>query len=260
MTNSACIWDLKMTLRHIIATISVRFSNGKRHARSALLMAGLLVLLPACSTTQRVKDTSHTFRTVVIDAGHGGHDNGTRSRWAGSEKDAALDVARRLEPKLREAGFKTVMTRNTDRFIPLDTRSKISNKQRNAIFVSIHFNEAPRQAVSGTELYYKSPESRALAQVLLKNVASVPGASSRGVRTANFHVLRVNNYPAVLVECGYFSNPSEGGRCATPAYRERLADAIADGVFAQRFNGPRIAKASAPVPAIGLQGAVASTR
>jgi N-acetylmuramoyl-L-alanine amidase len=57
---------------------------------------------------------------------------------------------------------------------------------------------------------------------------------SRGVKTANFHVLRRNAYPAVLVECGFFSNPSEGARCATPAYREMLAGAIAAGIFQQR--------------------------
>ncbi len=247
-----------MTLRHILATFTNPLLNSnKRRALPVALATGVLALLPACSTTPRVKNTSRTFKTVVIDAGHGGHDTGTRSRWAGKEKDAALDVARRLEPKLREAGFKTVMTRSTDKFIPLRDRSRISNKQRNAIFVSIHFNDAPRSAVSGAELYYKSPESRALAQNLLKNITTVPGATSRGVRVANFHVLRKNKYPAVLVECGYFSNPTEGGRCATPAYRERLAEAIADGLFVQRFNAARIAK-SAPLPPVPLKSAIAS--
>jgi N-acetylmuramoyl-L-alanine amidase len=177
---------------------------------------------------------------VVIDAGHGGHDLGTTSRWAGQEKNAALDVAKRLQPRLQSAGFHTVMTRNGDYFIPLGRRTSVSNRQDNAIFVSIHFNEGKSRTAKGVETYYRSGVSREIAAKIQQRVSSLPGTESRGVKTANFYVLRRNAYPAVLVECGFFSNPSEGARCATPSYREMIAAAIADAIMAQRgmFSSP----------------------
>ncbi len=198
------------------------------------LLAAAVGLLTGCESTTRVKDTSRTFKTVVIDAGHGGHDRGATSRWGGQEKNAALDVARRLEPRLRAAGFKTVMTRNGDYFVPLRQRVVISNRQDNSVFVSIHFNHGKSRTAQGAETYYRSAPSRRLAAQIQQRVAGLPGTASRGVKTANFHVLRGNGYPAVLVECGFLSNPSEGSRCAMPAYREMLAWAIATGIFEQR--------------------------
>ena len=183
-----------------------------------------------------MKDTSRTFSGVVIDAGHGGHDPGTTSRYGGREKDAALNVVMHLRPKVASAGFRTVMTRSDDTFIPLNTRAAISNRQRNVIFVSVHFNDSPRSSVSGTEVYYNSRCSAQIARNILNQVAALPGASSRGIRTANFCVLRKAQYPAVLVECGYFSNPSEGRRCGSGEYQEQLAGAIARGIAIQRHG------------------------
>src|SRR5688572_11714222 len=108
----------------------------------------------------RVKDTTRTFKTVVVDAGHGGEDNGAYRRYGGAEKTATLDVATRLASKLRESQFKTVMTRSGDTFVSLDKRAAISNRQKNAIFVSIHFNDARRRGIRGIETYYHSPVAR----------------------------------------------------------------------------------------------------
>ncbi len=211
----------------------VRESKPHRLWLFALLSAAV-ALLSGCESTVRVKDTSRTFRTVVIDAGHGGHDLGTHSRWGGVEKNHALDVALRLDPRLRSAGFRTVLTRSGDYFVPLDRRAGISNRQENAIFVSIHFNEGPSRKAHGPETYYRSGPSREIAAKVQQAVAALPGATSRGVKTANFRVLRRNGYPAVLVECGFLSNPAEGARCATPRYREMLAAAIAGAIIQQR--------------------------
>jgi N-acetylmuramoyl-L-alanine amidase len=199
--------------------------------------AGLLLALLTGCAGPRVKDTSRTFRTVVIDAGHGGKDSGAVSRRGGMEKSATLAVAKILEPKLAAAGFHTVMTRRTDQFIPLNRRVAISNRQTNAIFVSVHFNSARRRAAHGSEVHFKSAVSRDLARVILKNVAAVPGFSSRGIQRANFRVLRLNEYPAVLVECGFLSNSAEAARCFSPTVREKLASAIAEGIIEQR-GGP----------------------
>jgi N-acetylmuramoyl-L-alanine amidase len=225
-------------MSNIVPTIDSHSGEGKSTARPcyvrAIVTAAFALLFAACSTTGRVKDTSRTFNTVVIDAGHGGAARGTWSRWAGAEKDATLGVARRLEPKLRAAGFKTVMTRTRDVDVGLNERARISNRQSNAIFVSIHFNEARARRIRGTETYYKSGASMGLARNIHRQVSSLPGHSSRGIKTANFRVLRLNQYPAVLVECGFFSNPAEGSRCCQPDAQERIASAIARGIVMQR--------------------------
>ena len=117
--------------------------------RSFALIA--LLLLGACKTvpTSAMRDTSKTFSTVVVDAGHGGKDSGAYRRFGPPEKVVALDVAQRLDRKLRESELKTVMTRSSDVFIPLDERVAIENAQTNAIFVSIHFNDSRRRGIHG---------------------------------------------------------------------------------------------------------------
>ena len=194
------------------------------------LLAALLCLT-GCESTVSVKNTLRTFRTVVIDPGHGGRDLGASSRWGGAEKNATLETALRLDPKLREAGFHTVLTRHTDTFIELNDRARISNAQVDAIFVSIHYNQTNSRAIHGAETYYRSSVSRELAERIQRAISTLPGASSRGVKTANYRVLKRNEYPAVLVECGFLSNPTEGRRCATSEYRERLAAAIAGAII-----------------------------
>src|SRR5438067_4613461 len=161
---------------------------------SLLAFVSCAVLLVGCATN--VRDTSRTFRTVVIDAGHGGHDSGTTSRAGGAEKTATLEVALRLDEKLRADGFRTVLTRTGDYFVPLDTRAAISNSQNNAIFVSIHFNDSPKHGVRGIETYYNSPYALPLAEKIQQSLAVL--SESRGVHHANYRVLRKNRFPAVL--------------------------------------------------------------
>jgi len=201
----------------------------------ALMAAGIVVCLFS-SCAGGVKDTSRTFTGVVLDAGHGGHDSGATTRYAGREKDATLDVVMRLRPKVASAGLRTVLTRGDDTFIPLDRRAAISNRDHNVIFVSVHFNDSPRPGIRGTEVYYNSNCSAEIARNILNQVAAIRGASSRGIHTANFRVLKKAQYPAVLVECGYLSNPVEGRRCGNGAYRELLADAISRGISIQRHG------------------------
>src|SRR5215510_11325902 len=112
-----------------------------------IVTLGFVASLAACSAvgTTSVKNTSKTFTTVVVDAGHGGKDSGAYRRYGPPEKLATLDVAQRLERKLRESQVKIVMTRDSDVFIPLNDRVAIENKQKNAVFVSIHFNDSRRR-------------------------------------------------------------------------------------------------------------------
>lgn len=198
-------------------------------------------LLAACATTREpavaTKDTNKSFTTVVVDAGHGGKDNGAYRNFGGAEKVATLDVAKRLSHKLRESDFKVIMTRSDDVFIPLEERVAIENAQKNSVFVSIHFNDSRRRGIRGFETYYHSPNSVALATRIQSNLMTIPNSANRGVHQANYRVLRLAKYPAVLVECGYLSNRREGGEARDSEYRDRLADKIAQAIVEHR-HGP----------------------
>ncbi len=209
--------------------------ESKKSGLAVLLLGAALLTLAGCQTTQNVRNTGHTFHTVIVDAGHGGHDAGTRSSRYILEKDAALDIALKVDSKLRAAGLKTVLTRKGDYFVTLDDRVRISNREENAIFVSIHLNEArPKPGIHGVETYYTSSQSVDLARGILSRVGAVSGETPHGMHVAHFHVLRLNVNPAVLVECGYLSNKAEGQRFANPAYRDTVATAIAQAIVAQK--------------------------
>lgn len=226
-------------MRSISRNIASGAGKGKRPTRIALgaLAAMAALWLAGCAGTGgvSVRNTSHTFTTVVVDAGHGGYDAGTRSSGLILEKDAALDVARNLDVRLRAAGLGTVMTRKSDYFVTLDDRVRISNRQPNAIFVSVHFNEArPKPGIHGVETYYASGASIELAQRILRHVGALPGETPHFMKTARFHVLRLNANPAVLVECGYLSNRAEASRVAGASYRAEIAGAIAEAIIEQK--------------------------
>jgi len=201
---------------------------------SRFLAIGFLLLLAGCTTPVSIRDTTRTFHTVVIDAGHGGKDSGAAKRGV-LEKNAALDVALRLDAKLRDAGFNTVLTRKGDYFVELNDRAAISNRQNNAIFISIHFNDSPRRKINGVETYYHSEISASLASKICTSLALL--TPNRGVHYANFRVLRLNTFPAVLVECGFLSNGHEANHAKSAAYRQQLADQIGKAIIESRRGG-----------------------
>src|SRR5215831_4330319 len=205
-------------------------------ARSVTLV--FVASLAACSTvrTSNVKNTSKTFTTVVVDAGHGGKDSGAYRRYGPAEKMVALDVAQRLDKKLRESQIKTVMTRDSDVFIPLNDRVAIENNQKNAVFVSIHFNDSRARRARGFETYYHSGASFDLASRIQQKLMTIPNSANGGIHTANFRVLRLANCPAVLVECGYLSNRAEANQARDSEYRELLADRIAEAIVEERYG------------------------
>lgn len=171
--------------------------------------------------------------TVVIDAGHGGHDRGGVPGQRISEKDKALDVALRLRRVLQASGYHVVMTREDDVFVPLGTRVTIANSYRNATFVSVHFNCSTRSGANGIETYYYSRESAGLAASIHRNVVASAPTENRGIRRRGFFVLRRTSIPAVLVECGFLTNPEEGRLALTDSYRQKLAEQIARGIRRQ---------------------------
>src|SRR6266496_578211 len=111
------------------------------------------------------------YTTVVIDPGHGGFDRGGIPGQRVPEKMMTLDVSLRLKPLLEKAGYRVVMTRDTDVFVPLGTRAAIANSYPNAIFVCVHFNSATRSGANGIETYFYSTESAPLASAIHYYVA-----------------------------------------------------------------------------------------
>jgi N-acetylmuramoyl-L-alanine amidase len=206
----------------------------------ALFTCGLAVfLLSACQTTQTFRSSrglqgAGDFNTVVIDAGHGGHDTGARAVKGAPEKQLALDTARRVSRILRASGLRVVETRSGDYFISLDKRVSRSNSLRNVVFVSIHYNWVKRSKASGVETFYYSSRSSRLAANIQREVVKNSGALNRGIKNRGFYVLKNNKRPAVLCELGFVSNPSENRKIQTAAVRQRLAEAVARGILSEK--------------------------
>jgi N-acetylmuramoyl-L-alanine amidase len=171
---------------------------------------------------------------VIIDPGHGGHDRGAAIGYV-YEKHLALDTARRVAQLLGSAGLRVVMTRDRDVFIPLDGRSAMGNSRPGAVFVSIHYNYNRSGSGHGIETYHCHEGSYQLAAYIQAYVIKESGLQNRGVKRANFHVIRrTTKNPAVLVECGFVSNRAERGAMVTGNYREGIAEGIAKGIIAYR--------------------------
>jgi N-acetylmuramoyl-L-alanine amidase len=192
------------------------------------------------------------FDTVVLDAGHGAHDTGAKGPY-GREKDYALDMVLRLEKELQARGFKTLLTRREDIFLTLGQRVEIANREKNAIFISMHFNSSGAKTANGIETYALAPqgtsstdgsspwnslltgnvrdaENIALATAVHAHVISELKSVDRGIKRARFNVLRGINKPAILFEGGFVTSPSEGKLINDPEHRQRIAVSIADAV------------------------------
>jgi N-acetylmuramoyl-L-alanine amidase len=179
------------------------------------------------------------FTTVVLDAGHGGKDSGTRGRGAFSpEKTLALDLARRVESQLRGA-FKTVLTRRADVFIPLDDRVRLADRAGgDAVLVSIHLNEGARR-IAGPETFYWRVDSYSLARRVQQRLAAVAPYEygNRGLVRRRLRLTRNPQIPCILVECAYLSNRAEQSLLRTTSYRDQLARAIAAAIRDQAALG-----------------------
>ncbi len=178
-------------------------------------------------------------RTVVIDAGHGGHDPGAISTTGKQEKVLALNVAQKTERILRERGYNVVMTRSGDYFVGLSERAVISDNAGADIFVSIHFNAAGASSATGLETFYfpGSGEGGRLASDIQSELVNSVGGVNRGVKTAHFTVISETACIAVLTELGFITNPADEPRLVSDQYHEESALAIANGV--DRYFGYR---------------------
>ena len=223
----------------------------------------------AQTQTQPNTSTGNKKYTIVVDAGHGGHDSGARGNGY-NEKDIALQVATKLANNLRQ-DYNVIMTRNSDFFVPLDTRAKIGNDANADFFISIHLNSSSSSSANGTEVFYFSKKdqgsyaaqvakfenrvdgsygdvpfsdfilndifyrknqktSQAIAESVLDGLINLTGLRRRGVFGANFAVLRGSNSPSILVELGFMNNYSDLSHYLTPEGQESAASTIGNAI------------------------------
>lgn len=178
------------------------------------------------------------FKTVIIDAGHGGKDSGAVSPHTHQrEKDLALDTAQRIANELR-GDFKVILMRSNDTFIDLDDRVIRANQHGGAILVSMHYNSGP-SGIRGPETYYWRVDSHGLAVRCQQAMASVSPTEtgSRGLVRRRIRLTRNPEIPCLLLEGGYLSNPAEARLVSNAGYRQKLASAIAGAIRTQAKIG-----------------------
>ena len=173
------------------------------------------------------------MKTIILDAGHGGKDSGAVN-GKHLEKTYALQIAKKAGNILTNRGYKIGYTRKDDTFISLSDRCRISNEKEANIFVSIHLNSATNKSAYGAETFHhpsSSDMSKRIAGAVQKYLVRYTGDKDRGVKTADYFVLRNTKAKAILVEVGFISHDESANKLATEDYQNKIAKAIADGVI-----------------------------
>ena len=199
---------------------------------------------------------------ICIDPGHGGSDPGaigTAPTAAGEpaitlkECDFTLDVALLLEAEFARCGHSVLLTRRRDRSLKLDARAAHANRHAADLFISIHANAAANPAAEGIEVFHfpGSAAGTSLADRIMRRLAAAfPGHVNRGVKPADFAVLRLTDMPAVLVECEFLTNPDRLRRfLSCPGKCREIAVAITAGVATCPDAPPAMEVAVEPAPA-----------
>ncbi len=170
---------------------------------------------------------------VAIDPGHGGQDPGAVGIGGLQEKNVVLPVSLRVAQLLREAGVDVVMTRSDDRTLDLEPRVVIANNANATVFLSIHANaiSIDRPDVNGIEIYYASESGRQLATIIHSYTLPASGFDDRGIKSARFYVIRNTNMPAALIELGFVTGQNDAPKLRDPAWQERMAQAITQGIL-----------------------------
>ena len=218
-----------------------------RYPRALITIFCLFVLVTSCGAGKRPGTNSYipgrcstvsgTMKPVVIlDAGHGGTDEGAKVR-SFQEKKVTLLTTLLAKKHLEELGYRVILTRNRDSYVSLPKRVSIANKANASLFVSIHFNASKSTDAQGIEVFYynsdemwRSRASQRLASCILYRVIDQTDGTSRGVKHGNFHVIRETGMPAVLVEGGFITHQGERNKLKDRAYLDRIAVGIAQGV------------------------------
>lgn len=233
-----------------------------RKKTSRLRLCTLLVLLCAVGTlvfyspasvapteSENVVNGLEGF-SVALDPGHGGYDGGARAHDSGRwEKDITLEIALAVEKELLSRGATVTLTRREDICLcegdtatrarkrkDLQARMDIALAAEADVLLSIHLNEYRKREQSGPQVFYQhgGDAGRLLAGVLQEAlIAGLKPKKERVAMAGNYYVLR-SKLPSALVECGFLSNPEEEKLLLTPAYHQKIAAALADGLLSYR--------------------------
>ncbi len=189
----------------------------------------LLLFLPLCAFAKEKP-------IIILDPGHGGKDQGARVRNL-EEKILTLRTSYLTKKHLEELGYRVILTRAKDIFLPLGTRVGLANRRDTSIFVSIHYNSAASPIAKGIEVYYygkgkqqRREKSKQLAISVLNQTIGQTKAKSRGIKQGNYQVIRETTMPGILIEAGFLTNREERELLATQTYLDKLAKGIAIGI------------------------------
>jgi N-acetylmuramoyl-L-alanine amidase len=193
---------------------------------------------PDRSSPQRPDDAPPPLKgkKICIDAGHGGYDAGALGPGGANEKDVNLDIALKTKAELEKCGAEVLLTRTDDTFVSLQDRTDFANKEKCDIFISAHENSAAKKKriAHGTETFWHTKgddNDKKLATELQTNIVSAIGLTDRGVKQANFAVLRESEMPAALIETAFISNPEEEKLLTDPVFQQKVAMAVTKGVL-----------------------------
>ncbi len=178
-------------------------------------------------TTMPARNSNKKY--IVIDPGHGGSDHGA-IRNNISEKNITLDISKRVQKLLEKKGYEVYMTREIDETVSLQERVEISENICPDIFVSIHVNSSNSESPNGLETHYYKDNSLQLAKTLHASLLNHITANNRGLFKSKFYVINHTTAPAILVEIGFLSNPSERAQLVTESRKQATAKAIAEGI------------------------------
>lgn len=172
-------------------------------------------------------------RAIMLDPGHGGSDPGAPGVGSGVWESAlTLRITALVQAELSRLGYQVLSTRRADRFVSLGARTDYANSVLPYVFVSIHCNSIEDPSFEGIMTFYhaSSAAGARLAACVHSEALAATGAVDKGVRTANFFVLRETVMPATLIECGFLTSKGECAKLTDPAYQARLAHGIARGI------------------------------
>ncbi|WP_270939987.1 N-acetylmuramoyl-L-alanine amidase [Romboutsia lituseburensis] len=180
---------------------------------------------------QRANSVNRDFYKVFIDPGHGGSDNGA-SAFGKFEDELSLQIAKSVELKLKQKGIQVKMSRTSDVFIPLGERAQMANTYGADAFISIHLNSSSNESANGIETYHHTQKTshRPYSTGIHNNAIKSTQGRDRGVKSANFVVLRETNMVSSLFETGFISNAQENNKLSDPVYQDKLAVSIANGI------------------------------
>ena len=170
---------------------------------------------------------------IGIDPGHGGFDPGAVGLTRIYEKDVTLAISLELDRLLRQAGLEPVLTRTDDRTVEPITRSALLNNTKCDLAISVHINSAARREADYISTFIQGTGGRAeqLAKKVQAELVQATGWPDGGIRIKNLHMTRETKMPAILVECGFISNPEQEKQLRQPEMQKKLARSIAAGVL-----------------------------